>query len=176
MTSGREHGSAYRDELVAAQTRIAELEARILAHDDGGDDAPRFAELHRTRADLVEQGRRFASLGPNGLAALVVMVLVLGSVMVITGRTGGAPLFVVASVVLVLLMSMMVAVLRIGHRANTKDRLAIVDQKIDDLVRQIATARAERRRVRVTPEAEPDEDVLSEDMEPAVQLKRDRPT
>jgi len=80
VTSGRDAPlSAYRDELIAAQARIAELEARLLAHDDD-DASPRFAELHAARAHLVAQGRRFAGLGPNGLAALVVMVLVLGSV------------------------------------------------------------------------------------------------
>jgi len=161
LVSGKDRG-IYRDELAAAQARIADLEAQIAARDEQDAASPRFARLHAERAQLISQGRRFLGLGPNGLAAVVVMALVVGSVMVMSAPAGRG-LLAVALVVLTLLLTMMALVLRIGRHADTKHRVARVDEKIDDLARDIAIARDARSRVRVSPDqldhdADADED------------------
>jgi len=162
----------YRDELVAAHARIAELEAVLARVDeDAVVESPRFAALRAQRADVMAQGRRFAGLGPNGLAALVVLAFVLGSIIFLASPAGFAP-HVVAFMIGALLMTMVATVVRVGRQADMNNRVAAIDEKIDALTQEVEAERAARR-VRVTTELGPPmDDEVEQPTEERLTLER----
>jgi uncharacterized membrane protein len=179
-----EGANTYRDELAAAQARIATLEAKILAARDEDTTAKWFAELRKERATVGALGRRFWGLGPDGLGALVVAALLLGAG-ALFGVLQGALVPALAVLGLGGLFVMMMAfALRSGRKAHFAREVRRVEERIEDANRAVTLAREERQRVVVeAPEIAagnrlampPAEEDAMADVEPAVLRQLGRP-
>jgi hypothetical protein len=147
----------YRDALAAAHARIRELEHELALRDAEDAASPLFAKLRAQRERILAQGRRFWGLGPDGIGALVVLTLVLGTAGALFAiLLGGLAPIVLAFVVTALFVGMMVLTLRSDKRKKTRHALVRVDASIEEATRRVAAVRAEEARVRVAepPEAE----------------------
>jgi uncharacterized membrane protein len=145
--------STYRDELAAAQARIATLEAKIMSSRDDDTTEKWFAELRAQRAAVGAMGRRFWGLGSDGVGALVVATVLLGSGAVF-GVLQGALVPALAVVALGgLFVLMMAFALRNGRKAHFAREIRRVEERISDANRAVSLAREDRLRIAAETEA-----------------------
>lgn len=159
----------YRNELAAAQARIATLEATI--HADEGAGARWFRQLREQRASVAVVRSHFWGLGPDGLGVLVVATLLLATSALLGVLLGAMMPALFTVVVGGLFVVMMAFAMRNGRSTHFAREAVRLEEHLVDAKHAVALARHERQRLAVEmPRMDPERHVAERNEDERAQV------